>query len=139
MPSYRVCFINEIPRNRQLFRCCQRTIVIRAARTRERAIEAAKKRFARSEHIRDWTLHAAFIEVEALDSEPGAGETSAGDSARGRQSRQRGRTGSGGGARRLGEGNRPGRLRREELGPEQRAELGDRAEAARSRGKPPSI
>jgi hypothetical protein len=23
MPSYRVCFINEIPRNDKLFRCCQ--------------------------------------------------------------------------------------------------------------------
>jgi CBS domain-containing protein len=51
MPSYRVCFFNEIPRNNRLFRCCQRSIVIRAARSPERAIEAAKKRFARLEHI----------------------------------------------------------------------------------------
>jgi hypothetical protein len=49
MPSYRVFFINEIPRNGKLFRCCQRSIVIRSARNRERAIEAAKKRFARLE------------------------------------------------------------------------------------------
>jgi hypothetical protein len=48
MPSYRVCFINEIPRNEKLFRCCQRSIIIRSARTRERAIEAAKKKFASS-------------------------------------------------------------------------------------------
>ena len=136
MPSYRICFMNEIPRNRQLFRCCQRTIVIRAARTRERAIEAAKKRFVRLEQIRDWTHRAAFIDVEALDKAPGAGEPAAGDSSRERQRRRRG---SGGGAPRSGKRNRAGRLRREELGPERRAELARRTEAARSRGKPPSI
>jgi hypothetical protein len=46
MTSYRVCFFNEIPRNDRLFKCCQRSIVICAARTPERAIEAAKKRFS---------------------------------------------------------------------------------------------
>jgi hypothetical protein len=52
MPSYGVCFINEIPRNEKLFRCCQRSIIIRSARTPERAVEAAKKRFAKLEGIR---------------------------------------------------------------------------------------
>ena len=33
MQSHRVCFINEIPRNEKLFRCCQRSILIRSART----------------------------------------------------------------------------------------------------------
>ena len=69
MPSYRVCFINEIPRNERLFRCCQRSIVIRSARTPERAIEAAKKRFARLEGISDWKIHAALIELEPIDIE----------------------------------------------------------------------
>jgi hypothetical protein len=67
MPSYRVCFINEIPRNEKLFRCYQRSIIIRSARTPERAIEAAKKRFARLEGIRDWKIHAALIEIEPID------------------------------------------------------------------------
>jgi hypothetical protein len=67
MASYRVCFLNEIPRNERLFRCCQRTIVIRAARSRERAVKAAKLRFARQEGIRDWKLHAAKIEVELIN------------------------------------------------------------------------
>ena len=67
MPSYRVCFINEIPRNEKLFRCCQRSIIIRSARSAERAIEAAKKRFARLEGIRDWKIHAALIEIEPID------------------------------------------------------------------------
>ena len=70
MTGYRVCFFNEIPRNHQLFKCCQRAIVIRAARTPERAIAAAKKRFARLEGIRDWKLHAAFLEIETIDPEP---------------------------------------------------------------------
>jgi pyridoxine/pyridoxamine 5'-phosphate oxidase len=69
MPSYRVCFINEIPRNEKLFRCCQRSIVIRSARTPARAVEAAKKRFAKLEGIRDWKIHAALIEIEPTDIE----------------------------------------------------------------------
>ena len=69
MPSYRVSFVNEIPRNEKLFRCCQRSILIRSARTRERAVEAAKKRFARLEGISNWKIHAALIEIEPVDSE----------------------------------------------------------------------
>jgi hypothetical protein len=72
MPSYRICFINEIPRGNHLFRCCQRSIVIRSARSPERAIEAAKKRFARIEGIPDWQIHAGMIEIREIDlSEPG--------------------------------------------------------------------
>jgi hypothetical protein len=66
MTSYRVFFINEIPRNGKLFRCCQRSIVIRSARNLERAIEAAKKRFARLEGIPDWKIHAGLIELESI-------------------------------------------------------------------------
>src|SRR5215469_7941201 len=69
MPSYRVSFINEIPRNQKLFRCCQRSIVIRLARTPDRAVEAAKKRFARLEGIRDWKIHATLIEMEPIETE----------------------------------------------------------------------
>jgi hypothetical protein len=61
--------MNEIPRNDKLFRCCQRLIIIRSARSPERAVEAAKKRFARLEGIRDWKIHAALIEIEAIDLE----------------------------------------------------------------------
>jgi hypothetical protein len=70
MPSYRVSFINEIPTNQKLFRCCQRVITIRSARTRERAVEAAKKRFARLEGIRNWKIHAALIAIEPTETEP---------------------------------------------------------------------
>ena len=46
MPSYRVSFINDIPRNEKLFHCCQRSIVVRAARSPERAIEFSQKMIA---------------------------------------------------------------------------------------------
>ena len=69
MPSYRVCFINEIPRNDKLFRCCQRSIIIPSAPSTEWAIEAAKQQFAALEGICDWKIHAALIETEAVDLE----------------------------------------------------------------------
>ena len=144
MPSYRICFFNEIPRIHQLFRRCQRSIEIRIAHTRERAIEAAKKRFARLEGIRDWKLHAAFIEVETIvawadperpgDSSPGNGDQTKDDQHRAR---------SGLAGRQAASpphlDNRHGGSRSEEMSPEERAELARRVEAARSRGKPPSI
>ncbi len=68
MPSYRVCFINEIPRNDKLFRCCQRSILVQSAPSAELAVEAAKKQFAGLEGIRDWKIHAALIEVETIGS-----------------------------------------------------------------------
>jgi hypothetical protein len=70
MPSFRVCFINEIPRNDKLFRCCQRSIIIRSAPSAELAVEAAKQEFAELEGISDWKIHAALIEVEPMDLEP---------------------------------------------------------------------
>ena len=66
MSSYRVSFINDIPRAGMLFHCCQRSIVIRAARSPERAVEAAKKRFARREGISNWKIHAERIELEQI-------------------------------------------------------------------------
>ena len=67
VPSYRVSFINDIPRSAKLFHCCQRSIVVRTARSPERAVEAAKKRFARLEGICNWNIHAGRIELEVID------------------------------------------------------------------------
>jgi hypothetical protein len=67
MPTYRVCFMNEIPRNDKLFRCCQRSIIVKSALGAEWAVEAAKRQFAELEGIGDWKIHAALIEVEAID------------------------------------------------------------------------
>ena len=73
MPGYRVCFMNEIPRNDKLFRCCQRSLMIRSAPDAERAVEAAKQQFAKLERIHDWKIHAALIEVEQIECETGPG------------------------------------------------------------------
>ena len=70
MPGYRVSFINEIPRNNKLFRCCQRSIVIRSAPDAEQAAEAAKQQFAELEGICDWKIHASQIEIETVEAEP---------------------------------------------------------------------
>jgi hypothetical protein len=63
MPSYRVSFINEIPRNDKVFRRVQRSIVIPSADSGASAVEAAKQQFARLEGICDWHLHAHKVEV----------------------------------------------------------------------------
>jgi hypothetical protein len=52
MPSYRVDFMNEFARNSQVHKVCQRSIVVRSARSPEQAGEAAKTDFARLEGIR---------------------------------------------------------------------------------------
>ena len=70
---YRVCFLDEFARFDTVVRACQRAIVIRCAPSRERAIEAAKKRFARLEGIRDWCDHARIIEVSTIDDDPPLG------------------------------------------------------------------
>ena len=67
MPSYCVSFINDIPRGGKLFHCCQRSVVICTARNPERAVEAAKKRFARIEGICNWNIHAGRIELELIN------------------------------------------------------------------------
>jgi hypothetical protein len=72
-PVYRVCFLNEFARFNTVMRPCQRTIIIRSARSSERAIEAAKKRFARLEGIRDWRDHAKIIEVTTIENDPSLG------------------------------------------------------------------
>jgi hypothetical protein len=69
-PVYRVCYLNEFPRFNTVVRPCQRAIIIRSARSRERAGEGAKKRFARLEGIRDWRDHAKIIEVSTIENDP---------------------------------------------------------------------
>ena len=65
----RLFYENEIPRNDRLFRCCQRSILIRSAPSAEWAVDAAKQQFAELEGIRDWKIHAGVIEIELVDLE----------------------------------------------------------------------
>jgi hypothetical protein len=70
MTSYRVDFMNEFARNRRVHKVCQRSIVVRSARSPEQAGEAAKTHFARLEGIRDWRIHAATVEVVPIEDDP---------------------------------------------------------------------
>ena len=46
------------------FKCIQRVIDIRHARSEDRAVEAAELRYERFHCVHDWTLHADFLELE---------------------------------------------------------------------------
>jgi len=67
--SYRVCFMNRFARGDSTTTACQRTIVIPSAPSCEAAIEVAKQRFAELEGIRDWHIHASFIEAGMLEED----------------------------------------------------------------------
>ena len=45
-------------------KCLQQSIVIRRARSVERAVEAAKRRYERRCRVADWRLHADGFEME---------------------------------------------------------------------------
>ena len=63
--SYRVSFFKELlSSDGHHFRCLQQSIVIRRARSEERAVEAAKRRFERLCHVTDWGLYADGLELE---------------------------------------------------------------------------
>lgn len=66
---YRVHFLNEFARANSVTRVCQRMITIRSARSPERAVEAAMKRFARVERIAHWRVHAQIIALEVVGAE----------------------------------------------------------------------
>ena len=67
MSGYRVKFMNDhVNSSGHSFHCCQEAIEIRSAKSKERAVEAAKHRFARRQAVPHWTIHAHQIEVEEL-------------------------------------------------------------------------
>jgi hypothetical protein len=63
--NYRVNFFKDLLNSDgHQFRCLQQSIVIHRARTVERALEAAKRRFERQCQSADWRLHADGVELE---------------------------------------------------------------------------
>ena len=71
MSVYQIKFIKDLVNSSgHNFHCCQEAIEIRAAKSRDRAVEAVKHRFARHRHIPHWTVHAGLIEVEEMASAP---------------------------------------------------------------------
>ncbi len=75
MTHYRVSFFKDLlSSDGHSFKCIQRVIEVRRARSPDRAVEAAERRYERLHSIRDWRLHADCVELEADDP----GECSAG-------------------------------------------------------------
>lgn len=71
MNSYRVKFMNDlVDSSGHNFHCCQGSVEIRAAKSRERAIKAAKHRFARRQAVPHWSVRAHLIEVEEIAPPP---------------------------------------------------------------------
>jgi hypothetical protein len=71
--SYRVSFFKELlSSDGHHFRCLQQSIVIRRARSVERAVEAAKRRFERRCRVTDWRLYADGVELEMDQHGPSA-------------------------------------------------------------------
>ena len=71
MPTvYQVSFFNNLVNSYGLqFKACQRTIVIKSARSPARAIKAAKLRFCRLEHVKNWSLRAQCCEAAMIRQE----------------------------------------------------------------------
>jgi hypothetical protein len=66
MKSYRVSFFkNLLSPDGHRFKCVQRIVEIHRAKSIERAVLAAKHRYARIHSAADWTLHADGFEVKA--------------------------------------------------------------------------
>jgi hypothetical protein len=73
MSRYRVIFFkNLFSADGYPSKCLQQSIVIRRAKSVERAVEAAKRRFERHCHVADWRLHAdgVDLEIDLLSSHP---------------------------------------------------------------------
>ena len=69
MKTYRISFLNELTNDSgHVFHCCQGVVDIRRAKDRDRALEAAKRRFARSEKVGHWSHHAGSFEIEEIEA-----------------------------------------------------------------------
>ena len=72
MVAYRVSFFKNLVNSRgQPFTTCQGAIEVRVAHSRDRAILAAEKRFARLKGTAKWSTHADKFEVKALQGNDG--------------------------------------------------------------------
>jgi hypothetical protein len=68
MQGFCVKFLNRLlSSDGHQFKCLQRMIPIRHAKTRDRAVRAAQRRFEKAEHISNWRHHAQSFEVEEAD------------------------------------------------------------------------
>jgi hypothetical protein len=70
MTSYRVTFFkNLVNSNGHESKCPQGSIDILRARSDERALQAAQRRYERAKKIGNWTLYADVAELDALETD----------------------------------------------------------------------
>ena len=69
MTSYCVTFFKDLVNSMILIECPQGRIKVRSARSYQRALRAAERRFERLKRINSWTLYADTAEVEAYGSQ----------------------------------------------------------------------
>jgi hypothetical protein len=62
---YRVSFLkNLLNSNGRPFKCVQQVIEIHHAKSADRAVQAAVRRYERLHHVHDWMLYADCLELE---------------------------------------------------------------------------
>ena len=70
MPRYRVRFIKNLCDDTgHQYKCVEGVVDIRRARDRERAVQAAQRRFERMKRIPRWTLYADTFELDVDERE----------------------------------------------------------------------
>jgi hypothetical protein len=70
MTTYRVTFFkNLVNSNGHQFKCQQGMVEIHCARNRERALEAAQRRYERAKNVGNWTIYADIAELEAIETD----------------------------------------------------------------------
>ena len=66
--SYLITFFKYIrSSNGHEFKCVQEIVTIERAKSIDRAVEAAKRRFERRRHVVDWQLHSDGFDVKMND------------------------------------------------------------------------
>ena len=71
MSSFRIKFYNELVSSQgQVVKVCQRSVEVRSARSIDRAVAAAKRKFETEERVGFWGHRAQSFEVERLKKVP---------------------------------------------------------------------
>jgi hypothetical protein len=66
--SYLIAFFKYLrSSNGHEFKCVQEIVTIERAKSIDRAVEAAKRRFERRRHVVDWQLHSDGFDVKMND------------------------------------------------------------------------
>jgi hypothetical protein len=65
MTSYKVRFVKNLQSSDgHSFRCVQEVVEIHHAKSPDRAVQAAERRYERLRHVSNWKLYADILELE---------------------------------------------------------------------------